>query len=245
MQRKLSNDPETLAKLFAYYIYQKRAGDYHVNFANISVKTFFGKYRRHFNMLSKLFQKYGINNQDYLHYCVYDQGINFFNVSKILDIKNIREYANYSKIKEQYKKIYSYFLKSANYIANECIDHGYGTCKEFLKRQVIHNTLAEKMISGKISIYYLASIKNIEEIISKMNQINKDTFQTLVERKDKLNSDVQNAFLFVTMKKVNPIKFTDDLLSKKLICVRFYLKCLPKTIQRLLYRTRSRISMFR
>lgn len=205
-----------LARLYTYFNYQKRAKDYAVNFVNVSGKTTYSKWRKIFDLLSKITEKYGIDGKDYLRYLVYDQGLNFYNASEILNINNIRSYAEHMKIIEQYGKIRSYFLKSANYIADECLRKKYDSCKEFLKRQILHNTLAEKMLSGKISIYYLASIKNIKDIVSKMDPISRDTFSTLVERADKLNSDVQDAFMKITSQKVNPIKFTDELLYKKM-----------------------------
>ena len=214
--QKNTYDPLMLARLYTYFNYQKKAKDYAVNFVNVSGKTTYSKWRKSFDLLSKITEKYGIDGKDYLRYLVYDQGLNFYNASEILNINNIRSYAEHMKIIEQYGKIHSYFLKSANYIVDECLRKKYDSCKEFLKRQILHNTLAEKMLSGKISIYYLASIKNIKDIVSKMDPISRDTFSTLVERADKLNSDVQDAFMKITSQKVNPIKFTDELLFKKM-----------------------------
>lgn len=215
MQQNTSNDSLMLARLFTYFIYQKKAKDYAVNFVNVSGKTTYYKSKKVFDVLSKICEKYSIDGKDYIRFCVYEEGINFYNVSKLLDIVNFQRYAEKKKINEQYQKIYSYFIKSANYIVDECLEKKYDSCKEFLKRQILHNTLAEKVLSGKISIYYLASIKNIKDIVSKMDQMSRDTFETLVERTDKLNSDLQDAFMHITYKKVNPIKFTDDLLYKR------------------------------
>lgn len=204
-----------LARLFTYFIYQRRAKDYVINFANVSGKTTFNKWRKKFTTLSKICEKYGIDSREYLRFLVFNRGFGFYDVPKILDIGSFQLYAENAKIMEQHTKVYGWFMKSANYIVDECLKNNYGSCKEFLKRQILHNTLAEKMVSGKISIYYLSTIKNIREIVSKMDRISRDTFSSLVEMADKYCSDVQDAFMVLTSRKVNPMKFTDELLYKR------------------------------
>ena len=212
----MQNDGQMLARYFTYFTYQKKAKNYQISFANITGKKTFAQWEKYFNVLSKICKKYNIDPKEYVYNAVMQQGYTYQDIPKLLDPISFQRYAEQIKINEQYQKIYSYFQKSANYIVDECLKNSYGSCKEFLKRQILHNTLAEKMLAGKISIYYLATIKNIREIVSKMDPISRDTFETLVERADKLNSDVQDAFLRICSRKVNPIQFTDDLLFKRM-----------------------------
>ena len=76
--------------------------------------------------------------------------------------------------------------------------------------------LVAKYLAGEISIYYLSSIQNFKKIIPKLDRISQDEFSKILSRYDKYNLDVQEAFRKYKPCRINPIKFTDELLWKKL-----------------------------
>ena len=49
-----------------------------------------------------------------------------------------------------------------------------------------------------------------------MDDCNKNELQSLIDNYDKLNKDIQDAFMFVKSNYVKPIDFTNKLLFKKL-----------------------------
>ena len=77
------------------------------------------------------------------------------------------------------------------------------------------NKLAEKVISGKISIYYLAALRHMPQIIKKMDNFNRDTLRHLIERYDLLHTEIQRAFKYMESKTINPIDYTDRKLFEK------------------------------
>ena len=78
------------------------------------------------------------------------------------------------------------------------------------------NKLAEKYISGKISQYYLAGIKNLPQIVRKMDEISRNTLSEVVSQQDKLVSDMQDAFTHFKMSRISIISYTNDKLHERL-----------------------------
>ena len=89
MQQNISNDPIVLARLFTYFLYQKKAKDYVVNFVNVSGKTTYSKSKKIFDLLSKLCEKYSIDGKDYIRFSIYNEGVNFYNISIIFFFLNV------------------------------------------------------------------------------------------------------------------------------------------------------------
>lgn len=201
-----------------YFVFLKKESDItlgSVKFKNISARKLFNTYRDIFINFFNIAEKYEINIKGYINFYVYKLNKNDRSIrTEFLNINTINQYCDYLKISERYDKIYKYFMKSAKNIVKVCIENDYRDVREYLKRLILKNRLAEKVISGEISIYYLATIPNIDELIRKMDSCNKNELEILLNRKDNLNRDTQDAFMFITAKRVKPIDFTNKLLFR-------------------------------
>ena len=132
-----------------------------------------------------------------------------------LDMSTINKFIEHLQIRAQYKKIYNYFIKSANNIADDCIKYDYSSVKDYLQYLIKHGQLANQYLCGRISCYYLCALKNFKKIIPKMDKMSQNEFSTILLRYDKYNVDVQDAFKLYKSNYVNPIKFTEDILWDK------------------------------
>jgi hypothetical protein len=211
------NSPQDVPRYFVFLKKEKNLNFGSIKFKNISAKTIYNSNYDIFAKFYKIAKKYNINIKGYINFYIFKLKKNENSIKDdFLNINTINQYCEYLKISERYEKIYKYFLKSANNIVDVCVENNYRDVREYLKRLILKNKLAEKIISGEISIYYLASIPNIKSLIKQMDDCNKNELQSLIDNYDKLNKDIQDAFMFVKSNYVKPIDFTNKLLFKKL-----------------------------
>ena len=59
----MQNDGQMLARYFTYFMYQKKARNYQISFANITGKKTFTQWERYFNVLAKICEKYHIDRK--------------------------------------------------------------------------------------------------------------------------------------------------------------------------------------
>lgn len=187
-----------------------------INIVNISG---IGVYRKHKSVCDKalvLQTKYGIDLIQYIKFFLSKYRFNDKNIDRLLETQNIMWYASDIQIKAKHERVYKYVLKSIDNIVDECIENDYSSVKEYLKNLIQNNKLAEKLISGKISQYYIAGIKNIGRLIRKMDRINQDSLKEIVAQQDKLLSDMQDAFTYLKNTRISIISFTNDKLQEQL-----------------------------
>lgn len=200
-----------------YFLFLKRERNLNfgeIKFKNISAKSLYFKNKDIFDRFFEIAVKYKIDIKSYLSFYVLklnkaESSIPF----DFLNVNTLNLYCENKKISEQYEKIYGYFNKSVDNIVNVCKEKNYQNVKEYLKRLILDNKLGELVISGKISIYYLATIPNIRQLIMKMDQINRDELKIILDRKDELNKSVQDAFLHMKSQYVNPISYANERLN--------------------------------
>lgn len=202
--------PIDLAK---YYAFTDKSLDKSLNFqvslANISGKGIYSKYKDDFDKLFKVYQSHPFDFMSYFKYIV----LNGIKVEKIADSNIFYSFVLDLKAKEKYKKIYKYFLKSAKNITAACKELNFSRTVDYLKHIIKNNQLAGLYLSGKISEYYLANIALLPKIVSKLDPISKDTLNYLVLQQEKINSDLQDAFLHIKGIQVDAIKFTDKMIA--------------------------------
>lgn len=214
---KLSN-PLMVAKYFVYLEKSLKKGQDGINFKNIQAKKFYKDNQKVFDKFFLLSEKYGINAKRYVSFFVETLK------KKKKDVKNdflcmntLNQYSDYVQIQAQYEKIYNNVLKSVRNIVDDCLDMGLNDARVYLKKLISENRLAEQVVSGRISQYYLVTIKNIDKLISGMDSLSKVELKNIVERKTKLRSDTQNAFLNMKSQQMSPIKLTNQELNSKII----------------------------
>ena len=203
-----------------YLVYFHKSADKRrtreINIANVSGAVL---YKKHKKVLDKLFavqEKYGLDLVRYSKFFIDRFNYTDENIEKITDPQYIMWYAEMLKTNAKHQKIYSYVMKSVENIVNDCVDLHYSSVKEYFRHLVTENQLAQKYVSGKISGYYLAGIKNLKKIVKKMDSLSQDTLREIVENQESILSEVQDAFLYVRRIRVSIISFTNEKLYSKL-----------------------------
>ena len=203
-----------------YLVYFHKSADKRrtreINVANVSGIAL---YRKHRKVLDKLFtiqEKYGLDLVRYSKFFVSRFNFTDENIEKIANPQYIMWYAEMLKTNAKHQKVYDYVMKSVENVVKDCIDLHYSSVKEYFRHLVTENKLAQKYVSGKISGYYLAGIKNLKKIVKKMDSLSQDTLREIVENQESILSEVQDAFLYVRRIRISIISFTNEKLYSKL-----------------------------
>ena len=187
-----------------------------INIVNISGTTMYRKHKVTCDKALVLQSKYGIDLIQYVKFFLSKYRLTDENVEKLLETKNILWYASDIQIKAKHERVYGYVLKSVDNIVNDCIKNDYVSTKEYLKHLIESNKLAAKYLSGEISQYYIAGIKNIGKLVRKMDCVSRDTLNTIVEQQAQLLSDMRDAFVYLKNMPISIISFTDEKLKERL-----------------------------
>lgn len=142
----------------------------------IGSKTLYAKYSHIFDKIGIIFEKYQLDAVSYIKFCVLEKKINQKTLDKLLDRFILNQYIEYEQITHKRKFIYKCFLKTLNFISNECIKMGYPRSLDYFRYLISEKKLATYYISGKISKYYLSAITNFPKIIDKLDQLSRDEF---------------------------------------------------------------------
>lgn len=199
-----------LAKIFKYCCHMHNINNRKmIPFKLINGKAIYKKNKNAFDKFSIIVKKNKFNVKKYFEYCVV-HGIKEDNVNLCISSSlMIEKYKDHLKKIELYKKIYKWILKTVKNIVVECIDKDIYTTKEYLRWLINNNMIGKYLISGKISIYYLAAIPNFKDIIHKLDYFSQQELHRLSECFDIYHSDVNKAFLQEKNEKFNPIDYTD------------------------------------
>lgn len=208
---------QDVARYLVYFSKLNSASIGHeINIVNISGVTLYRKHKSICDRALLLQSKYGIDLIQYIKFFLSKFRMSDKNIERLLEIQNIIWYANDIQIKAKHERVYNYVLKSVENVVNDCIKNDYVSIKEYLKYLIENNKLAGKYLSGEISQYYLAGIKNIGKLVRKMDVINQDSLREIVVQQDKLLSDMQDAFVYLKNKRISIISFTNDKLQEQL-----------------------------
>jgi hypothetical protein len=206
---------EFLCKVYKFYRQQTNPYiEFPISFNKLKISTFYKTNKKVFNKLYFISNKYHINMQNYIYFCIFDLHIS--NPKDLLNINFFRLYANKLKVEKQYKKIYLNFLKTANYIADICLSNNI-TPKEYIKKIIQEKRIGFEYMSGKLSTHFLASIKGIKNIFKFLDNNTKLEMSIIYDATEKLNGDIQEAFMKYKSHRVSPLKFTEQMIKLKKI----------------------------
>lgn len=218
-----SNDEITMTGFLAatYYKYFAQNNNPYIvrtlPLNRISAKTLYNKNKKAFDKFVTVYNKYNIDIIKYLKFVTIECGKTEKDIPEVLLSQvYLSKFIEYLQVRQQYYKIYKYFLKSANNIVDDCIRLGYTSVKEYLRYLISNNKLVNEYVAGRISCYYLCAIQNFKKIVPKMDVISQHEFSKILMRYDKYNLDVQEAFRLYKSNSIKPIKFTEELLWSKL-----------------------------
>lgn len=207
-------DPELLVKIFKYHKqFMNKTAMFYVDFKFVPTKSYYKEHKKYFDKLSFICEKYKIDPEKYIKFCITELGIR--EGDRLINVDNLIRYANNEKILKQYESIYKYYIKSANYVADECFKRNI-TPKDFIKELITTKRLAYEYIAGNLSMYFIASLKNIDKLCLYLDQNSRDELSIIINTHKKLNQDVQETFIKYKNQRVSPISLSETILKNKL-----------------------------
>lgn len=166
-----------------------------------------------FEKLAVICTKHNIDYEKYISF-VFSHRHNV-SIKELLNIQQFRLFNEHLKLIEQHKKIYNNVLKTSKFIADECVKNNIETTIDYIKYVVINDQLAELIISGKISKYWISSIKKLDQLIERLNGVSQDTLKRLSRNRLLYYDEAQETFKMFTGKRYNIFYQTDKLIQKK------------------------------
>lgn len=210
---------EKVAKLFKFYRLQQNPHITHpVPLKLVPSKTIYREHKDKFDAFAKIADENHFDVDRYMKYCV-SCGINEKNVEACLSSTTmIDKFELHVEKVNNRKKMYRWFMDTVAYIAEECATEGYFTTKDFLRMLIDTKQLAGYVVSGKISMYWLAAIPKFDAAIDKLDYFARIELQSLKEHFDIYHSEINKAFLQEKHKMVNPIALTDKAIADARQC---------------------------
>ena len=206
-----------VAKTVKYWMHlQNPYASTEVPINHIQAKSLYDKHRVVFDNAAKFFSRWHIDPLKYskFYVCKLGKNIKEFDAS-YLSQQTFNFFVEDLQIAEQQHKIYKSFVKTANFIADQCIDIGFPTVKEWIRNAIVERKLANYYVAGNVSKHFLAAIPNFPKILPKLDPISRDELKVIADRFDLYNTEVNEAFLTVKKCKLNPIEFVDNLIMSK------------------------------
>lgn len=215
--QKASVDGLSVAKAVKYWLHlQNPYSAREIPLSQIQAKSLYNEHKVTFDNASAIFSKYGIDPFKYSKFFICQFGKHAKDIdASYLSPQTFNFYVESLQAAEQKRKVFKNFMKTANFIADQCIDLGYPSSKEWIRNAISERKLASYYVAGKVSKHFLASIPNFPKILPKLDQLSRDELSVIAERFDLYNTEINEAFLFVKKCKLNPIDFVDTLIVSK------------------------------
>lgn len=212
------SDGEYVAKIFKYYRgWQNPYRTTIIPLKLVSGKTIYKKHKELFDAFAAKAKKNNFDIDAFIKYCVINRGINESCIVQCLSSTTmLNEFYNHLNKKHKLNNIYRWFMKSVKNIVAECLDLQICTTKDFFRQLIKDNKVGAYVMSGKISLYYLAAIPSFKKVIEHLDYFSKLELQSLNDHFEIYHSDVNEAFLAKKHKMVNPIELTDLAILKAL-----------------------------
>ena len=216
LQFKIKNGQDIARYLVYFSKLKDKKITKEINIVNISGISIYRKHKKCLDKLMIVQDKYKIDLVRYVKFFLSKYNLTDENIEKMVEIQNLMWYADELKILAKYDFVYKQLMKSVDNVVDACVKHGYGSVKEYLRYLIENGKLAQKFISGEISQYWIAGIKNLKKIIWKMDPISRDTLREIADNQDKLFSDMQDAFTHFKISRISIISYTNEKLYDKL-----------------------------
>ena len=182
-----------------------------VSIGNVKFRNFYEKHKAAIDKLHFLTRKYYIDPRDFIEY---SQKITKFYTPELIITPDVfKEYAVNLYTNKQYETIYRAYSKTVENISRTCVDNGIRP-KEFLSEEFRKNRIAYDFISGRISKYFLVTIKDFKKIYEKLDQMNKDELRIIYDATDELKVMANEALVKKTGRYPTPIRDSEEAFDK-------------------------------
>lgn len=203
------------ARYFKYYAqFQKFGIKRPLPIEQVGCRTLYVKYRSVFDRLGEAFEKRGLEVEPFIRYFVQDGKHGEDDVKGLIDRSTFEDYKDFVQLGHKMKNIFGWFMKSVKNVAEESVECGYFTARDFLKAAIDRKLLGNYVAGGRISKYYLAAIPNFDKVVPRLDYFSRCELADLVKYFDVYQVDVNNAMKYVKNVTVNPLDVTNKAIAK-------------------------------
>lgn len=174
-----------------------------------------------FDLLASFRDKYRLDVEDYIMYYVkfLNRAATDVSVQDLVDTTSIRRYLEWRAVLGSYDKALAYFDKSVENVANLCISTNPVTPpKEYFDSLLGQDILGDFVISGRISLYYLAGIRDFGTTLKTLQPtVSFKTISYFVENFDIYESYIKSAFIELRGTHCDSFLITEKKIREKLL----------------------------
>lgn len=189
--------------------------EHRVPYSRISAKELYMSHRKYFDKFAELAEKYEIDTHQYVKFFIndlvkFERDID----SDFISRQTIERFICHISAIEKRRQVYDWFMKSVNNLARYCVENEYPTAKEGFSRLIRKRLIGPWYICGKISRYFLCSLPGFKKLAVRLDEMTKLDMQDIVSKFDIYSTDINEAFLYIRNRKVNPFSLTDEVISE-------------------------------
>lgn len=141
-----------------------------LEFRRVAAKSLYAKHKKEFDSLVAIFKKYNIDVKKYIEFFTGKYGKVEKDIkSDLVATASLSRFIEHLQAQEKSMKVYKWFMKSANNIADECIANGTLSAKDYIRDLIRDKKLAAYYLTGRISRYWIAGIPKFKHIIKKLD----------------------------------------------------------------------------
>ncbi len=174
-----------------------------------------------FDLLASFRDKYGLDVEDYIMYYVKFLGRPSTDVSAqdLVDATSISRYLEWRAVLGSYEEALKYFDKSVENVANLCISTNPVTPpKDYFDSLIDQDILGDFVISGRISLYYLAGIRDFGTTLKTLKpMVSFKTIGYFVENFDIYENYIKSAFIELRGTHCDSFLITEKKIREKLL----------------------------
>ena len=181
----------------------------------VSARGFYNEHKAAFDGLASFFDRYGLDLKKYVEFFADNIDNRGIDLDRDLMSKcSLEKYSEWMHGIERRSSIYGWFMKSARNLARMCLDQGYASPKDCLLAAIKDRRISQLVVSGQLSVYFLAAIPGFKNVIPKLDRFARDDLAELYDRFDMYSTDVNEALLAARNRRANPFRIAQDELMK-------------------------------
>ena len=184
-------------------------------FLRVSARGFYNEHKAAFDGLASFFDSHGLDLKKYVEF--FADNIDRRGVDLDMDLMSkcsLEKYSEWMHGIEKRARIYGWFMKSAKNLARMCAEQGFSSPKECLLAAIKGKRISQLVVSGQLSVYFLAAIPGFKNVIPKLDRFARDDLAELYDRFDMYATDVNEALLTARNRYANPFRIAQDELEK-------------------------------
>lgn len=179
--------------------------------SRVSARGVYAANKAAFDGVAAFFAKAGLDARKYIRFMAVDMNVRAADAgSKLASKWGLNMFAGRLAEEENRKKVYAWYRKSVDAVAEACLDSDCAGAADFLRRLIREGKLAAWVAGGRVSAYYLAAVPGFRKAAERLDPIGRAELAFISDRYDVYNTAANDATLAFERRKANPVKATDE-----------------------------------